>query len=49
MLNSIKKDIRKFSNPKKARILQRFFKTGIGEIQISILQSHAKGYAEVCC
>ncbi len=30
-LNSLKKEIRKFANPTKAKILQRFFKTGKGD------------------
>jgi len=31
MLNQLKKDLEKLRNPKKAKILQRFFKTGKGE------------------
>ena len=31
MFNQIKKDLQKLANPKKAQILQRFFKTGKGE------------------
>ena len=31
MLNQIKKELKQLSNPKKARILSRFFKTGKGE------------------
>lgn len=31
MINELKKDIKKLSNPKKAKIYQRFFKTGKGE------------------
>ncbi len=30
-LSNLKKEISKFTNPEKAKILQRFFKTGIGE------------------
>jgi len=30
-LEDLKKDLRKIENPQKAKILQRFFKTGIGE------------------
>ncbi len=31
MLNQLKKDLKKLANPEKAKILQRFFKTGKGE------------------
>ncbi|MEX0621879.1 MAG: DNA alkylation repair protein [Candidatus Woykebacteria bacterium] len=31
MLDQLKKDLRKFSSPQKAKLLQRFFKTGPGE------------------
>ena len=31
MLNQLKSDLQKLTNPKKAEILQRFFKTGRGE------------------
>ena len=31
MINKIKEEIIKFSNPEKAVFLQRFFKTGKGE------------------
>ncbi|MBC8501264.1 MAG: DNA alkylation repair protein [DPANN group archaeon] len=31
MLNQLKKELQKLSNPKKAAIMQRFFKTGPGE------------------
>ena len=31
MIDKLKKDIRKLANPKKAKIYQRFFKTGKGE------------------
>src|SRR4030042_2356465 len=31
MLNSLRKDLKKLSNKKKASIMQRFFKTGEGE------------------
>lgn len=31
MLNELKKDLKKIQNPKKAKILQSFFKTGVGE------------------
>ena len=30
MLNQLKSDFKKLANPEKAKILQRFFKTGIG-------------------
>lgn len=31
MINELKKNIRKFASPKKAKVYQRFFKTGKGE------------------
>lgn len=31
MLNKLRLDLKKLANPAKARILQRFFKTGVGE------------------
>ncbi|MCX6796941.1 MAG: DNA alkylation repair protein, partial [Candidatus Doudnabacteria bacterium] len=31
MLKQLKKDLRDLADPKKAKILQRFFKTGKGE------------------
>ena len=31
MINSLKADLRKIANPEKAKILQRFFKTGKGD------------------
>jgi len=31
MINELKKDVRKFANPKKAKVYQKFFKTGKGE------------------
>lgn len=31
MIRKLKEDIRKLANPKKAKVYQRFFKTGIGE------------------
>jgi hypothetical protein len=31
MLTQLKSDLKKLANPEKAKILQRFFKTGKGE------------------
>lgn len=31
VLNNLKKDLRSFQRPEKAKVLQRFFKTGLGE------------------
>src|ERR1044071_4098033 len=31
MIQNLRSDIRKLANPEKAKILQRFFKTGVGE------------------
>ena len=31
MINSLRKDLKKLSNKKRASVSQRFFKTGVGE------------------